>query len=262
MATHDYVIDNQSAPAFRSDLNNVLQAIVTQNSSAAAPTTTYPDMIWYDTAANQIKKRNEANSAWITLGTIDEVGGTFTPNALITTSQINPTTLVTASETIAANNNDTTLPTSAAVKSYTDTALAGAASVTLLGTITTTSGTTQTLSGLNLTSYRFVRFVFDGINSSASSGTHFFSVVGASVYSRTFGSSILGNLAGVRGSAEIDLFTGVGTGDGAELVLAAPTSIGSTSTVLRTSTTTASTSVSVSMTPSFTAGSVRVYGIR
>lgn len=79
MATHDYVIDNQSAPAFRSDLNNVLQAIVTQNSSTAAPTTTYPDMIWYDTAANQLKKRNEANSAWITLGTIDEGLGTFTP---------------------------------------------------------------------------------------------------------------------------------------------------------------------------------------
>lgn len=80
MATHDYVIDNQSAPSFRSDLNNVLQAIVTQNSSATAPTTTYADMIWYDTANNQLKKRNEANSAWIVLGTIDEGLGTFTPS--------------------------------------------------------------------------------------------------------------------------------------------------------------------------------------
>lgn len=80
MATHDYVIDNQSAPSFRSDLNNALQAIVTQNSSATAPTTTYANMIWYDTAANQLKKRNEANSAWIVLGTIDEALGTFTPS--------------------------------------------------------------------------------------------------------------------------------------------------------------------------------------
>lgn len=80
MATHDYVIDNQSAPAFRSDLNNALQAIVTQNSNATAPTTTYANMVWYDTAANQLKKRNEANSAWITLGTIDEALGTFTPS--------------------------------------------------------------------------------------------------------------------------------------------------------------------------------------
>jgi hypothetical protein len=80
MATHDYVIDNQSAPAFRSDLNNALQAIVTQNSSPTAPTTTYANMIWYDTANNQLKKRNEAGSAWIVLGTIDEALGTFTPS--------------------------------------------------------------------------------------------------------------------------------------------------------------------------------------
>lgn len=80
MATHDYVIDNQSASAFRSDLNGALQAIVTQNSNATAPTTTYANMVWYDTAANQLKKRNEANSAWIVLGTIDEALSTFTPS--------------------------------------------------------------------------------------------------------------------------------------------------------------------------------------
>ena len=80
MATHDYVIDNQSAPSFRSDLNNALQAIVTQNSNATAPGTTYANMVWYDTAAKQLKKRNEANSAWIVLGTIDEALSTFTPS--------------------------------------------------------------------------------------------------------------------------------------------------------------------------------------
>jgi hypothetical protein len=80
MATHDYVIDNQTAPNFRADLNNALAAIVTQNSNATAPTVTYANMFWYDTAANQLKKRNEANSAWIILGTIDEGTGTFTPS--------------------------------------------------------------------------------------------------------------------------------------------------------------------------------------
>lgn len=78
MATHDYNIGNQSASAFRTDLNNALQAILTQNSSATAPTTTAANMIWYDTANDQIKKRNEADSAWITLGTINEGAGTFT----------------------------------------------------------------------------------------------------------------------------------------------------------------------------------------
>jgi phage-related tail fiber protein len=88
MATHDYVIDNQSASAFRSDLNGVLQAIVTQNSSATAPATTYADMIWYDSANNQLKKRNEANSGWITLGTVDESTGRFTPTGSSDTGAI------------------------------------------------------------------------------------------------------------------------------------------------------------------------------
>lgn len=79
MSTHDYVIDNQSASAFRADLNSVLMALVSQNASATAPSVTYANMIWYDTANNQLKKRNEANSAWVTLGTIDEGAGTFTP---------------------------------------------------------------------------------------------------------------------------------------------------------------------------------------
>lgn len=79
MPQHDYEIVNQTTPSFRSDLNNALRAIVTQNSGSSAPTTTYADMLWYDTTNNQIKKRNEANSAWITLGTIDETAGTFTP---------------------------------------------------------------------------------------------------------------------------------------------------------------------------------------
>lgn len=79
MSTHDYVIDNQSAAAFRADLNAVLAAIVTQNSNATAPTVTLANMIWYDTATNEIKKRNEANSGWIVLGTVDEALGRFTP---------------------------------------------------------------------------------------------------------------------------------------------------------------------------------------
>ena len=90
MATHDYVIDNQTAPNFRADLNNALAAIVTQNSNATAPSVTYANMIWYDTTNNQLKKRNEANSDWITLGTIDEGTGTFTPSgerALATQAQ-------------------------------------------------------------------------------------------------------------------------------------------------------------------------------
>ena len=79
MSTHDYVIDNQSAVAFRADLNNALAAVVSQNSNATAPTTTFANMFWYDTATKILKKRNEANSGWIDLGTVDEALGRFTP---------------------------------------------------------------------------------------------------------------------------------------------------------------------------------------
>jgi hypothetical protein len=121
VATHDYVIDNQTPANLRADLNNALQAIVTQNSGSSAPTTTFSNMLWYDTANNQIKKRNAADTdPWITLGTIDEATGKFTPNAAITTSEIAAATLVTSTDTIATNDNDTTIPTSAAVKDYAD----------------------------------------------------------------------------------------------------------------------------------------------
>lgn len=120
MAQHDYIIDNQSAPASRADLNSALSAIVTQNAGASAPATTYADMFWYDTSTNQLNKRNEANSAWITLGTINESTSKFTPNSALTTAGIDPATLVVASEGIASNNNDTTIPTCAAVKAYAD----------------------------------------------------------------------------------------------------------------------------------------------
>lgn len=77
MATHDYVIDNQTAPNFRADLNNALLAIVSNNSSATAPAVTYANMMWYDTATNILYMRNEDNDAWIALGTLDQTADTF-----------------------------------------------------------------------------------------------------------------------------------------------------------------------------------------
>jgi hypothetical protein len=81
MPTHDYVIDNQTAPNFRADLNSALQAIVSTNSSTSAPATTYANMMWYDTTNNLLRMRNEADDAWITLGTLDQVSNTFSAAA-------------------------------------------------------------------------------------------------------------------------------------------------------------------------------------
>ena len=77
MAQHDYVIDNQTAPNFRTDLNSALSAIVSNNSGTSAPSTTYANMMWYDTTNNLLRMRNEADDAWINLGTLDQVANTF-----------------------------------------------------------------------------------------------------------------------------------------------------------------------------------------
>lgn len=67
MAQHDYDLANQAGAAFRSDLNSALAAIVTNNSGATAPATTYAHMWWADTAAGILKRRNAANTAWISV---------------------------------------------------------------------------------------------------------------------------------------------------------------------------------------------------
>lgn len=74
MATHDYVLANQSGSSFRTDLNEALAAIVSQNSSGSAPSPSFSYQYWVDTnvTPNLLKQRNAANDAWITLA---EIGG-------------------------------------------------------------------------------------------------------------------------------------------------------------------------------------------
>ena len=80
MATHDYVIANQGFPAFRSDLNSVLQAVVSNNSGSSAPSTTYAYQMWYDTANNIWKMRNADNDAFINLATFNQTNDTVNFN--------------------------------------------------------------------------------------------------------------------------------------------------------------------------------------
>ena len=75
MATHDYILANASGAAFRTDLNNALAAIVSNNSNSSSPATTYAYQWWADTSAGVLKIRNSANNAWIELLQLD---GTLT----------------------------------------------------------------------------------------------------------------------------------------------------------------------------------------
>jgi len=49
MAQGDYLIQNQSFPSFRSDLNSTLEAINTSNSGTSRPTSAVAGTVWLDT---------------------------------------------------------------------------------------------------------------------------------------------------------------------------------------------------------------------
>jgi hypothetical protein len=116
MAQHDMNIANQGFPAFRSDLNDALAALVSNSSGATAPSTTFAHQLWVDTAADPsvLKIRNADNDAFITIGTINQTGDTFTLTSLVaaTGGSINNTTV---GATTAAAGSFTTLNTSGAV---------------------------------------------------------------------------------------------------------------------------------------------------
>lgn len=75
MSQHDFDIANQTASNARADINAALQALASTSSGTVEPTTKYANQFWYDTANNILKLRNEANSAWLNVGYIDQTGG-------------------------------------------------------------------------------------------------------------------------------------------------------------------------------------------
>lgn len=55
----------------RTQLNAIVLALIGDNSGPSAPTVTYPGMMWGDTTAMRLKRRSNANDAWIDIGPID-----------------------------------------------------------------------------------------------------------------------------------------------------------------------------------------------
>lgn len=74
MATHDYNLANASGSAFRSDLNNALAAIASNNSDSSDPSTTFAFQWYVDTGDDTLKIRNAANNAYINVSTVGGIG--------------------------------------------------------------------------------------------------------------------------------------------------------------------------------------------
>lgn len=75
MAQHDYTIANQTASDARTDINNVLQAIATNNSGTGVPTATFPNQWFYDTDDQLLKIRNNTTTTYLNVGYIDQTNG-------------------------------------------------------------------------------------------------------------------------------------------------------------------------------------------
>jgi hypothetical protein len=97
MSQHDFNIANGAGAVVRADLNAALEAIITNSSGATEPSTPYANMWWYDTSTATLKRRNNANDAWIIMGLeAADIDGTL------------------------AANSDSKVPTQKAVKTYVD----------------------------------------------------------------------------------------------------------------------------------------------
>lgn len=248
MAQHDYVIDNQASAAARADLNNLFQAIASQNSGATAPATTYANMIWYETDTNTLWKRNEANSGWISMGVFDEAALIFTPSG--------GPVIATQAEAEAGADN-TKMMTPLRVAQAIDAQVpAPPDSMTLLGTLTTTSGSTQTLSGLDLTTYKDVLFYVRGVSCSAARALR--------IDSRVITNVLDNDGEFFRGFARFSLEDGTGFAAIASVNTSGNTSDPSIPYGFKISYTNASTSIVFSWdsTGNFDAGSIIVYGVK
>ena len=70
MAEHDFIIDNGTGSAVRTDLNNLFQAIASNNSKSGALTTNYAYQWHVDTSDGNLKIRNAANNGYVTVGPV------------------------------------------------------------------------------------------------------------------------------------------------------------------------------------------------
>jgi hypothetical protein len=126
--------------------------------------------------------------------------------------------------------------------------------VTLLGTITTTSGASQSLSGLDLTPYKYVQIAVDGVSINSTAAFRLASIVVTDNLVSTGGT--------FHGEMNIELVGGTALGQIVEVGSSTGSVIGATSRIARTGYSTATTAIVVSVSGgNFDAGAVRVYGV-
>jgi len=175
---------------------------------------------------------------------------------------LTPNVSGTGTLTLAAPNTNTnrtiTLPDATSTLATTaDVAAGSGTGLTLLGTIATTSGSSVTLSGLTLTSYKQLQFFFENVSGTGTAQTQLrlngytiglTNTNGATDY--TTGGGIIDLATGLFFCGYIYVYSGQPTGSGA--AGAGPSGL-----------TTASTSITFTISAgTFDAGSIKIYGVK
>jgi hypothetical protein len=176
-----------------------------------------------------------------------------TPVGATTASTVRGTTLTATTDVRSANYKDAAGGNTALINGITPLG-ALTQNMVLLGTLTTTSGTTQTLSSLTLTGYASLLLLVDGVSTDSGGGRNLL-----------FGTARLNISAAISGASTFSGFAFVSLGSGVSGGFVA--SGGTSPSSLRfdaSGYSTASTSVSFTWdgTGNFDAGTIRIYGIR
>lgn len=170
MSQNDLEIGNVTFPAFRTELNLQLKALASLQSHASdstEPPTIVANMLWYDTGANTLKLRNEANNAWIdvldanqTSSVVELLSKLKAPNGTVSAPSITfdsdtDTGIYRKAENtlaISANGTEKLSVSSSGVTIPTGTVTSLTSTTGSIGTLTATTGTITTGTVTTLTS--------------------------------------------------------------------------------------------------------------
>ena len=167
-------IQNGSGSEVRASINNAFQSVLTDFAGATDPSTMTPSnafayCTWLDTSNNLVKKRNAANTAWISIGTIDSTTGAVTLFGVYGqsgTMAITADTTLTVADSnkfiVVNSNSAVTLTVPASPTEYTTYKIYNKGS----GTLTITGGTfydeTGSASNVALSQYQSISLSSDG----------------------------------------------------------------------------------------------------
>ena len=168
MATHDYNIENQGFPAFRTDLNNVLTAINTSNSGTSRPTSAVAGTIWLDNSgdatAHLLKFFDGTDD--ILLGTINTTANTIDwADSASEVSLTGTETLTNKTLTSPKINEDVEVTSTATELNLLDGVTSTTAELNILDGVTSTAAELNILDGVTSTADELN--ILDGVTSTA-----------------------------------------------------------------------------------------------